>query len=213
MNKNILFLISFCFFVGTFCSQAQDNRYGFRLGLNYSNIDFEDGSVIPGGGGSDRIGFTAGFFARYRLSDNFSIQPEIQYSAQGEKSTSTTDNSGIIGQNAEDPLKINIIQVPVLINYTIKDKFTFSLGPQIGLGIWEWERRDDYETVQFSAVGGIGYNITSNISVEARAVFGITDAIDSDNSNSRIVDGIELEPLFRASGVNHYLQFTVAYSL
>ena len=213
MTKKILFLISSFFFLGTLLTQAQDHRYGFRLGLNLSNIDFEAGSFVPGGSDSQRIGFTAGFFARYRLTDNFSIQPEILYSAQGEKTTSTSDNFGIVGQNAEDPLQINVIQIPVLLNYTIYDKFTVSLGPQLGIGVWEWERRDEYEPIQFSILGGLGYQLTDSFSVDLRASFGLTDIIDADNSESRVVDGVITEPLFVATGVNNYLQLTVAYRL
>jgi len=212
MNKQILLVFSSIFFLGTFFGLAQDHKYGFRLGLNYSDIDFTEESILPGGTDGSRIGFMAGFFARYSLSEKISIQPEIQYSAQGEKSTSVIDNNGIEGQNSEDRLKINLLQVPVLFNYTVANKLTFSLGPQIGLRIWEWERKEDYETVQFSAIGGIGYNITDSFSVDLRASYGFTNAIDADNSNSFEVQN-NLEPLFNAEGVNHYVQFSLAYSL
>lgn len=214
MRNKLLYLITSLLFLSVFTANAQDHKYGFRLGLNYSDIDFDDDSVIPGGGGDARYGFMAGFFAIYSLSETISIQPEIQYSAQGEKSSSAFDSTGAENQFSEDPLKINLLQVPILVNYTIANKFTISLGPQVGLRIWEWERQEDYETVQFSAIGGVGYNITDNWAVNLRGSFGITNAIDADNSNTFEALNSDLaEPIFKAKGVNHFVQFSLAYSL
>ena len=216
MRNKLLYLTIFLVSVNIFSIQAQrqPHRFGFRMGLNYSDIDFDDDSILPGGDGSARYGFMAGFFAIYNLSEKISIQPEIQYSAQGEKSSSTLDFSGTQGQFSEDPLKLNLIQVPVLFNYTINDKFVFSIGPQVGLRVWEWERRRDYETIQFSGVAGVGYNLTDNWSINLRGSFGVTNAIDADNSNSFEVTNTDIAaPIFKAEGVNHYLQFSVAYSL
>ena len=214
MKNKLLYSITLLFFLSIFSINAQDHRYGFRMGLNYSDIDFDDDSVIPGSGSDARYGFMAGFFAIYNLSEKISIQPEIQYSAQGEKSSSSSDSYGVEGQYSEDPLKINLLQVPILVNYTIANKFTISAGPQVGFRIWEWERTEDYETVQFSAIGGVGYNITDNWTVNLRASYGITNAIDADNSDSFEVQNAQLnEPIFKAKGVNHFVQLSLAYSL
>lgn len=214
MKNKLLYFITSLLFLSVFTLNAQDHKYGFRIGLNYSDIDFEDDSVIPGGSGDVRYGFMAGFFAIYNLSDKISIQPEIQYSAQGEKSTAASDSFGVQGKFSEDPLMINLLQVPVLLNYTIANKFTFSVGPQVGFRIWEWERQDDYETVQFSVIGGVGYNITDNWTINLRASYGLSNAIDADNTDTFEVQNPALnEPVFKAKGVNHFVQFSVAYSL
>ena len=214
MKNKLLYFTTSLLFLSIFSLQAQDHKYGFRLGLNYSDIDFSDGSIVPtSDGGEARFGFVAGFFAIYNLSENISIQPEIQYSGQGEKSTAVQDFNGIPDQTSEDPLKVNILQIPVLFNYTVADRFTFSLGPQLGIGIWEWEREDDYQTVQFSGIAGVGYHFNDNFTLNLRGSFGITDVIDADNSVSRIVQGEPREALFVADGVNHYLQLSLAYNL
>ena len=195
MDKKLL-LGLIALFITSFTIQAQQSRYGFRLGLNYSDIDFDDNSSgILVGNRDARIGFAAGFFAQYYLSEKFSIQPELQYSAQGERSKIALDNSS-------DRLKINVLQLPILLNFHI-NKLTLSAGPQAGIRIWEWERTDDYETFQFSGVLGIGYDITDNFQVNLRGSYGLTDAIKTDDTKS----------VFKATGVNHYLQFTLAYRL
>jgi len=196
MDKKIL-LGLIALFITSFTIQAQQSRYGFRLGLNYSEIDFDDNASGISGGAEDdaRIGFTAGFFAQYYLSDKFSIQPELQYSAQGERST-------VINGGSNDRLKINVLQLPVLLNFHI-NKLTLSAGPQAGIRIWEWEREHDYETFQFSGILGIGYDITDDFQVNLRGSYGLSDAIKTDDTKS----------IFKATGVNHYLQFTLAYRL
>lgn len=202
MKKNIVWGILFLALSFT-AINAQQNRYGFRIGLNYSDLDFDNNTSIPGFNSDNdaRIGFTAGFFGQYYLSEKFSIQPELQYSAQGERSTVRGISTGVVGENSEDRLKVNVLQLPVLLNYEIK-KFSVSIGPQIGIRIFEWERTNDYETLQFSAVGGIGYNVTNNIILNLRASYGLSDAIKTDNNSD-----------FKATAVNHYLQFTVAYRI
>ena len=199
MNKKLLLGI-ITIFLSTLAINAQQSRYGFRLGLNYSDIDFEDGSTGIDVGNSDaRIGFTAGFFAQYYLSEKFSIQPELQYSAQGERSTVRNDRED--PTNGSDRLGINVLQLPVLLNFHI-GKLSLSAGPQVGLRIWEWERQNDYEAFHFSGVAGITYDITDNFQATLRGSYGLTDAIETNEESS-----------FNAIGVNHYLQFTVAYRL
>jgi len=217
MKSKLLYLITSLLFMSIFSMQAQkfniNHKYGFRLGLNYSDIDFDDDAIVPGESGDARFGFVAGFFAIYNVSEKISIQPEIQFSAQGEKLSTVEDFSGIRDQVSDDPLKVNILQIPVLFNYTIANKFTFSVGPQLGIGIWEWEREDDYQTVQFSGIAGVGYNFTDNLAINLRGSFGLTNVIDADNRESRIVQGEPREALFVAEGVNHYVQLSLAYSL
>ena len=186
---------------------SQESRYGFRIGLNYSDIDFDESSFGIRGGNDDgqRYGFTAGFFATYFLSEKISIQPELQYVALGETSEVILDNRPIReGQEVPtDELTINTLQLPILFNYHFgDDKFTISAGPQIGVRIWEWERETDYETLQFSAIAGIGYHINDNVGVNLRASYGLTDVIDTSKKST-----------FSAKGVNHYVQFTVFYRL
>lgn len=223
MHKKTFFFLSIFLLISVFQEvTAQSikrtlgryNEYGFRLGINYSDIDFDDNSIIPLSDGQPRYGLMAGFFCVFHFTNTLSIQPEIQYSSQGEKFSAAEDSSGIPGELDEDELKINLIQIPVFLNYTIANKFVISAGPQLGLNIWEWERDNDYQPVQFSAVGGVAYKITDNFSLALRASLGITDAIDADNSNSFEVNNeILQEPLFVANGKNHYLQLSIGYQL
>ncbi|WP_010179433.1 porin family protein [Aquimarina agarilytica] len=205
MNKKILLLL-ISLLLGSIAIQAQQSKYGFRLGLNYSDIDFDDNSSGIFGGDKDaRIGFAAGFFATYFLSEKFSIQPEIQYSSQGEKTQVLNKESVNVAANnprSFDRLNYGVLQVPILFNYHITNNLHISVGPQAGILIWEWERAGNYEIFQFSGIGGIGYYFTDNLGVDLRASYGLTDVIKTNSTST-----------FDATGVNHYLQLTLSYRL
>ncbi len=204
MVRKILFVLVSLFFLGQSLQAQEEHRYGFRLGANYSELDFDDGaSGVLGGDNDARIGFVAGFFAQYFLSEKWSIQPELQYSAQGERTKVKGVNTGAVGSDSEDRLKMNMLQLPVFLNLHLR-KLNLSVGPQVGIRIWEWERQDNYETFQFSVTGGVGYDITDNIGVNLRAAYGLTDALDA----SRI-EGNN----FTATAVNHYLQLSLSYRM
>ncbi|WP_010522534.1 porin family protein [Aquimarina agarivorans] len=205
MNKRILLPI-ISFILGVIAVQAQQSEYGFRLGLNYSEIDFDDNATgVFGGDDGARIGFAAGFFAKYYLSEKFSFQPEIQYSSQGEKSEVLNKESVNAPTGAPlsfDRLNFGVLQLPLLFNYHFTTNFYISAGPQVGILIWEWERAGNYELFQFSGLGGIGYYINDNLGVDLRAAYGFTDVIKTNTSST-----------FDATGVNHYLQLTLSYRL
>ena len=206
MAKKLLLVVTLFIGIHVTYSQKPESRYGFRVGLNYSDIDFEDDSfgIIGGNDSGERYGFAAGFFATYFLSANVSLQPELQYAALGETSKVVFDNnSGDPESFSTDKLKINTIQLPILLNYHFGkgNKFSISAGPQVGISIWEWEREADYETIQFSAIGGIGYDIIDNLGLNLRASYGFTDVIDTNTED------------FKATGTNNYIQLSIFYRL
>ncbi len=205
MTRKTLFILMGLLFVGVSLQAQEENRYGFRIGANYSELEFDDGvsGLIVDKDKDARIGFMAGFFAQYFLSEKWSIQPELQYSAQGERTKVTGVNTGVQGASSEDRLKVNVLQLPVFLNLHFK-KLVLSVGPQAGIRIWEWERQDNYETFQFSVTGGVGYEITDNISVNARAAYGISDAIDATR-----IEGSN----FSGTAKNHYVQLSLAYRM
>ena len=227
MKNNFLKLIAFLVFITTtFTLAAQKSKYGFRLGLNASELYFKDGSTIALGDTAfnfddARFGLAVGFFGKFELTDVISIQPELQYSAQGEKTAGSLDSSGLTTVDAngnsvvvrsDDYFKINVLQLPILVNFEVADKVELSVGPQFGFTVWEWERDGDYEFASVSALAGVTYNFTENISSSLRVAYGLTNILDADNSSSyNYTRG--LESLFQAEATNNYLQLSVAYSL
>lgn len=184
MNKILPLL--FTLFIGTVTINAQESRYGIRIGANLSSISSDD---ITGDLDQSRIGVVVGFLADYRLTDKLRLQPEFQYSGQG---------------NKDRDLRVNYLQLPVMVKYNITDLFNVQLGPQVGLKIWEWEDNQssdtDFGTFDFAGVIGVGANITDNFFVDLRYAFGLSNVFDDGA-------GVNID------GSNRNIQLSVGYRL
>ena len=102
-------------------ANAQDIKFGIKGGINLSTFtgDIEDAS--------SKVGFQAGGFAELKLSDKFSIQPEVLYSLQGAKFKETGDS-----YSYKENINASYLNVPVLAKYYVIDKLSVEAGPQIG---------------------------------------------------------------------------------
>jgi len=60
-------------------ANAQETKFGVKAGLNFSNFtgDVENNSM--------KVGFHVGGLVNIKVSDKFSVQPELLYSGQGAK--------------------------------------------------------------------------------------------------------------------------------
>jgi len=186
MNKKILVTTVLSIFLYTF-SSAQDNSYGVRLGANLSSISSDD---IPENLEDSRFGVVVGFFAEYAINYKWSIQPEFQYSSKG---------------NDDKSLRVDYLQLPVFAKYYVTDLINLHIGPQVGLKIWEWEDNTaletNFNTFDFSAVGGIGFNLSENFYADIRYGFGLSNIIDDED----IPEGFE--------GSNRSIQLSFGYKL
>jgi opacity protein-like surface antigen len=171
-------LLLFAFIISSTYSFSQGGMYGVRAGLNMSNLDFKPD---PNFENTHRNGFAIGFFGEYDLSETIAIAPEIQFSAEGGKS---------------QDLRIDYIQLPILMKYRFSDRFLVGAGPMAGVKVWEYE--DGYANFAFSVLGGVEFLITEYIFIDARYSYGLTNVMDNDstleakNSNIQIAVGIKI---------------------
>lgn len=158
MKKTLLLtlLVSFLSFYGF----SQDPKYGVRAGLNISNMDFEPDANFQN---KHRNGFMIGFFGEFNLSQTILLGPEIQWSSEGAK--------------AED-LRIDYIQVPVLLKLKIGNKFHLGFGPQVGVKVHEYE--DGFKNFSYSGVGGIEYKLSQQLFLDARYTYGFSNVLDDE---------------------------------
>ncbi len=167
MKKELLCAI-FILSLGTLSCFAQESSYGVRLGANLSSINSDD---IPENLEDSRFGIVVGFLAEYPITDKWSIQPEFQYSSQG---------------NDDETLRVDYLQLPIFIKYYFNEMINVHIGPQAGLKIWEWEDNTaletDFNTFDFAAVGGIGVSITENFFADIRYAYGLSNIIDDQNA-------------------------------
>lgn len=187
--KKIIFAAIAVFALNTVNAQDAKNSksFGVKGGVNFANItDDKDADM--------KVGFFAGVYGEFMLSEKFSIQPEILYSTQGTKYKENGSNE--FGSYAVDAtFKLDYINVPVMAKYYINDKFSIEAGPYVGFllkGIVSYDvsvsnenesvsdgdyidLKDQLNTVDFGLGFGAGYKVNSNISLGLRYNIGLTD--------------------------------------
>jgi hypothetical protein len=160
---------------------ADKAYYGLKAGVNFAELWGED--ALPE---SDRkVGYSVGVYATYKLAKNFSLQPELIWSLQGEKS----DDNG--------RYKISYLNVPVMAKWTY-GSFYAELGPQLGIltintsqAVPDEIRLEDFETFDLTINAGLGYKLFEDWAVGLRYGEGLTNiAPGSDLRNSVIYLGL-----------------------
>jgi opacity protein-like surface antigen len=174
-------------------TNAQETKFGAKLGMNISNITSEGLST------SSLVGGHLGGFAEVEISDKFKIQPELLFSMQGAK--------------VEDSkTKLNYINLPVLAKYYVVDKLAVIAGPQVGFLMSAKETfesesldaKDFYKTISLSFNIGASYDLTDNIFIDARYNLGLS------NIAKEITDE-EFDETITPKIKNNVIQFAVGY--
>ncbi|MGI4822180.1 MAG: porin family protein [Janthinobacterium lividum] len=149
-------------------------KYGIKGGFNGATFSGTDSK-----GSEYKAGFAAGVFANFGITDQVSIQPEVLFSQKG---ASIDDFQGTSGTTFKSTL--SYIDVPILarINTGQDGKgLFFEIGPQGSLAVSnrdfiqtggnkynENTKTQDLNKVMIGYVGGIGYQITSGLSLGVR---------------------------------------------
>ena len=211
MKKIILSVIA----IATFgFSQAQEVKYGAKVGLNVATLngDVEDAKSL--------IGAHLGGFVEIKINEKFSFQPELLYSMQGaktESSYSETDFGYTYIETEETKLKLGYLNLPLMAKYFATDKLYLEAGPQIGFlvsakydsdysyvviddsdgSIFDSESdstsgdyKDFVKSVDFGFNVGLGYEFTENMFAGARYNLGLSDINDVNGSNDKIGNGV-----------------------
>ena len=194
MKKSILFIAALV--LSTTYAAAQDEYvyFGIKGGVNFSTFsgdgfsDFNDENA--------RTAYHLGLLAEVPVSDRFSIQPEVLYSAQGFDVVRREDNADIEHQ-------LDYVTVPVLAKFYLTEGFSLEAGPQIGFVVDE-EISDGDNSIDFydedrkdldvSLGLGASYKF-NNVFLYGRYNAGLTDIYDNPNvnvKNSVIQAGIGL---------------------
>lgn len=180
---SLLFLVS----IFSTLSFAQ-MQLGVKAGLNLANLSGDDISDTD-----SRTGFAGGLFFMYQFSDMFAIQPEAYYTMKG-----ATDKGTIEGYSYEAEMKLDYIEVPLLLKFLIPLKGSsikpaIFAGPSIGFnmsaktkveaGGQSFEQdMEDVASTDFGLVfgGGIGFPVGSGeLGVDIRYILGLSTIDDS----------------------------------
>ncbi|NDI98151.1 PorT family protein [Flavobacterium sp. LaA7.5] len=157
-------------------SHAQEIKFGVKAGLNIA--DFGGDAETEG----SRTGFHAGGLAEFKLTETFSIQPELLYSMQGAK-------GNLAGE--EFDIKLDYLNLPIMAKYYLMEGLSIEAGPQIGFLMsakWEDEdAKDYYKGIDIALNGGVAYDLPMGLFLQARYSAGLT-SIAEDVEGAETVD-------------------------
>ena len=105
-------------------AQERTNKlsFGVRGGLNLSNIIKSDGSTVAS---EMKPGFNAAIFLVLPIANTFSVQPELQYSQKGYKSSGS-----FLGSPYSYTAETDYVEVPLLAKFSPSRSFAIVVGPQ-----------------------------------------------------------------------------------
>lgn len=184
--KKIILTVAAVFAFGF--ANAQETKFGVKGGLNVANLsgDIEDNS--------SKVGFHVGGFVEIKVSDKFSVQPELLFSTQGTKLEESGTN-----YSYESNLNLSYLNIPVMAKYYVAEGFSLEAGPQIGFlttaksdftatesGITvsgDEDVKDDFESIDFGFNFGAGYDFTENLSAGLRYNLGLSNIAKTDSGD------------------------------
>ncbi len=182
--KKVLLIVTTVFVFGFV--NAQKMKFGVKAGLNIASQNITV-PTYPGVTYSleNVIGVNLGVYGDFKISNKFSVQPELLFSMQGAKLTTAYGN-----QSADETHSLNYLNIPVMAKYFATEKLSIQVGPQIGflvsatdkinsnitgLASSSTDSKADYNSVDFGLNFGLGYDFTENISLTTRYNLGLSE--------------------------------------
>ncbi len=157
--------------------KAQPNA-GLKAGVNYASLS--------GYEGDRRISFHGGVYVQVPLHKNWTIQPELLYSGEGQH---YTISEGEESTPVDKTITFSYVALPVMLRFNPSSKIYLEAGPQaailvsarsLGYGTDHFNMKRSFANGQFGFNTGAGFQINPRISIYARYYFGMTDAKPSD---------------------------------
>lgn len=172
-----------------FTAQAQEVKFGVKAGANFATVTGDDADDA-----SSRTGFHVGGVVELKLTDKFSIQPELLYSMQGAERSEVEEEGGII-YTGETKAKLDYINIPIMAKYYVIEGLSIEAGPQVGFLVnakeeveltgtgpggsitvsQEEDAKDFYKSVDFGLAAGAGYELPMGLFFQARYYVGLSN--------------------------------------
>ena len=155
-------------------TKTSDISFGLKGGLNFSMFTGDGTDDFDG-----RASFHVGAVAEFPMIDQFSIQPELLYSSQG-------DQMSVEGIDVK--FKMDYLTVPVMAKYYVSEGFSLEAGPQLGFllsakvdgGGVSLDIKDLIKSIDFGLGFGLGYKLDNGLNFSGRYYVGITNFVESD---------------------------------
>ena len=192
--------------------QAQgikDVSYGVKAGMNVSSFIGDMSDTF-----GNRTAIHIAGFAEYPLKEKITLVPEIVYSMQGSKQSTS------FGENI---YKVDYLNIPVIIMFYPKENFSIGIGPQLGIlmsakvevddsgslysdGSYTIDIKEHVNDFDFSLNIGIGYHLRNGLFFQGRYNLGLSDALVT-NDNSGYSANVNID------NQNSVFQLSVGYIL
>lgn len=172
IKKAVLTLLLF-FVIASGQAQVKAN-FGIRAGWNTASISNTDGRYVNS--------FYGGVNGVIRFSENYTLQPEINFTSQNVNLFYDIDDY-------DDQTRMFIHGMTIINKFYITERFHFMIGPFFEFKIYEgwydrYEDNEDYyydnledllRFVDTGITGGFGFNIIPNLIIEVRYKQGFVD--------------------------------------
>jgi hypothetical protein len=171
MKKYIVGCITCC--ILSIGAQAQKKwTAGIKGGLNITDVSNMNGD--------SRYSGHLGLYIRTRMNTQWSFQPELLYSGQGQQFEVL---------NEDVTLALNYLQIPLMFQYRPVQHVYLELGPQLNFLLSakvkndddKVEVDDDYNKVDLGLGFGAGIRVTNMLGFYGRYNVGLSDITDNDN--------------------------------
>jgi hypothetical protein len=189
MKKISFFLIILIGISASSFGQTTSSRkfsWGYKIGLNGSNIRIENGE------NSDwKTGLVTGLFLNFKTSDKMSLQPELLYSSMGGRQVFEPNSSS---------LRLNYFSIPLLVKYRASNKLSIVGGPQIDMLIQAKSKNsnsqfakltDDFNESSFNLTAGAEYMPWKCLGFTLRYIYGLSN-IAEDGAMEMKNQGVQL---------------------
>ena len=198
-------------------NNSSDVRFGFRAGLNLSDVQGDAVNTFTSLAGyapngtitrQMRPGFYAGLYATLPIGPSFAIEPGISYSEKGTVLQGKVPVPALDFLNTKltSTARLAYIDVPVLAKVFITPGFYVYAGPQASflisgkarveagaLGFSAFKQDFDISNqlrkVDFAAVAGLGYQFENGLGLSAGYDYGLTslDTNNRFNAQNRVI--------------------------
>ncbi|WP_433834590.1 porin family protein [Flavobacterium anhuiense] len=157
-------VIAFVLLIGIQANAQVRVSPGLRGGLNVSTLSNIDDN-------SSKTDFYVGGLVDIKFNKFFSLQPEINYSRQGDRGR-YFENGRYYSENYE----LNYITLGAVAKFNFGGGgFHLLAGPSLDLKVSDNYINTNPEDVDFAFVGGLGYTLPNGLTFEARFKQGLLD--------------------------------------
>lgn len=201
-------------------AQESDRKveYGVKAGYASSSLTMKELDYVKPG--HRFSGYSFGVFAEIPFAEDFSFQPELEYSKTGGK----YEGKSPWQEGGYSKTSRNNLSIPLMVKYYFYDGLNVQFGPQVDFltsanlkSKWKtWDTPSSYKFVEkdtsysnimnkvsFGAVVGLGYKLPVGVSFDARFNYGLNNIYNSKKAKEAGEGGLDLK--------SRVLSFSVGY--